>query len=571
MVSHMRYQALICDYDGTLAENGVVSDATIASLESVVSSGRKLLMATGRRLEELLSIFSRADLFELVVAENGALIYAPRTRREVLLADSPPQKVYDELVSRGVTPVVSGKVIIATREPYETAALEVIRELGLELQVIFNKGAVMILPEGVNKASGMLAALQELGISRHNAVGIGDAENDHSFLSRCEFSAAVSNALESVQGRVDIVMASDHGRGVNELIERLIATDLREFDERVYRRHVLLGRKPDGTEVRVPPFGSRLLIAGPSGSGKSTVVTAVLEHLAKAEYQYCVIDPEGDHQNLQHAVVVGDAKSAPGMESVNQLLDQFSNPVISLVGVAPSDRPAFGEPLLRKIVETQSEKGRPHWVVLDEAHHLLPASSLGRPRPLRDAISSILITVHPGQVSTDVLEDVNLVIAVGDSPQETFAEFSRQAGLAEPVVLREGDANVHFWRCKDSKEAFPLRVELSKRDSRRHKRKYAEGDLKDRSFRFRGPDAKLNLKAQNLIIFVQLAEGVDDETWLYHLRRKEYSQWIKTAIKDEALAEKVAAVEEAEMPPAESRSQIKTAIEELYTEPAKGT
>jgi hypothetical protein len=310
------------------------------------------------------------------------------------------------------------------------------------------------------------------------------------------------------------------------------------------------------------------LIAGPSGSGKSTVVSAVLEKLAKAGYQFCVVDPEGDHQDLQHAIGVGDTKTAPSTDSVLQLLSQFSNPVINLVGVSPPDRPAVGEPLLNKIIALQTDTGHPHWLVLDEAHHLLPASSAGRGPRLEDTISSILITVHPGQVTSEALNEVNLVIAVGDSPSETFAEFSSQVRLRVPRVRSEKSSNVHFWLCKDSEEAFAVRIELGERDTRRHKRKYAEGDLKEKSFRFRGPKAKLNLKAQNLITFVQLAEGVDDETWLHHLRCREYSQWIKTVIKDEALAEKVAAVEGAEMPPAESRKQIKAAIEELYTEPS---
>lgn len=68
-----------------------------------------------------------------------------------------------------------GRVIVATWEPHQTTVLEVIRELGLELHVIFNKGAVMILPSGVNKATGMAATLDELGLSPHNTVGIGDA------------------------------------------------------------------------------------------------------------------------------------------------------------------------------------------------------------------------------------------------------------------------------------------------------------------------------------------------------------------------------------------------------------
>ena len=100
--------------------------------------------------------------------------------------------------------------------------LETIRDLGLELQVIFNKGAVMVLPAGVNKASGLVAALDELGLSPHNVVGVGDAENDHAFLAACECAVAVANALPTIKERADHVTAGEDGDGVRELIDALI-------------------------------------------------------------------------------------------------------------------------------------------------------------------------------------------------------------------------------------------------------------------------------------------------------------------------------------------------------------
>ena len=63
---------------------------------------------------------------------------------------------------------------------------------------MFNKDAVMVLPAGVNKATGLDYALRKLGLSFHETVGIGDAENDHAFLQRCECAVAVSNAVPSI-------------------------------------------------------------------------------------------------------------------------------------------------------------------------------------------------------------------------------------------------------------------------------------------------------------------------------------------------------------------------------------
>src|SRR6185312_2281634 len=160
------------------------------------------------------------------VAENGALLYHPATRAEKTLAPRPPDEFVATLRQRGVDPVSTGRVIVATWEPHETTVLQTIRDLGLELQIIFNKGAVMILPTGVNKATGLTAALSKLGISRHNTIGVGDAENDEAFLKMCEASAAVDNALEVVKKQVHIVTGGARGAGVSELIDQLIENDL---------------------------------------------------------------------------------------------------------------------------------------------------------------------------------------------------------------------------------------------------------------------------------------------------------------------------------------------------------
>ena len=179
----MRYLALVCDYDGTLATDGQVDHATVAALDRLLASGRKLVLVTGRELPELLTIFPHAQLFERIVAENGALLYRPAGREEKVLATPPPERFVQELRARKVWPFSVGRVIVASWRPHEIAILEAIRDLGLELQVIFNKDAVMVLPAGVNKATGLSVALEEIGLSPHNAIGIGDAENDHAFRS----------------------------------------------------------------------------------------------------------------------------------------------------------------------------------------------------------------------------------------------------------------------------------------------------------------------------------------------------------------------------------------------------
>jgi HAD superfamily hydrolase (TIGR01484 family) len=233
----MHYLALACDYDGTLAKDGVVRPQTIDALERVGASGRKLILITGRLLEDLQMAFPRLDLFTYVVAENGALLYNPADLTEKLLGEAPPRQFIQALQERGVTPLVTGRVIVASLHPHEKTIVDVIAKLGLELQVIFNKGAVMVLPTGVNKATGLIAALQELKLSAHNVVGIGDAENDLSFLSLCECSVAVANAIPLLKEQADYTTKAENGDGVIELIEQLLVDDLKTLDQRAGRRH----------------------------------------------------------------------------------------------------------------------------------------------------------------------------------------------------------------------------------------------------------------------------------------------------------------------------------------------
>ena len=163
------------------------------------------------------------------MAENGALLYRPATAEEVLLAEPPPAEFIAALRERKVRPLSVGRVIVATFEPFHTTARDVIRSLDLELQVVFNKGSVMVLPFGIDKTVGLKAALAELNLTLHQTVGVGDAENDEPMLNACRCSAAVANALQRTKDCADIVTQGAHGAGVAELIDRIIATDLQEL------------------------------------------------------------------------------------------------------------------------------------------------------------------------------------------------------------------------------------------------------------------------------------------------------------------------------------------------------
>lgn len=557
----VRYQALATDYDGTIASDGHVPEPVIEALERARTSGRRLLLVTGRELDELLTVFDRIELFDRVVAENGALLYRPDTKERIRLCEPPPAAFAEELQRRGVEPLSIGDVIVATREPHQIEVLETIREQGLELQVIFNKGAVMVLPPGVNKATGMRAALGELGLSERNVIGVGDAENDHAFLDRCELSVAVANALPSLKDRCDHVTDAHHGAGVAELIDAVLENE----DAWQPSRHRIEIGTADDEPVVIEPFGETILVAGPSGSGKSTTVTSILEQLIGRGYQLCVIDPEGDYGSFSSTVELGDPEHAPLLDEVVQLLEQGTSVDVNLIGVKLADRPAFFESMLGRLAEVLTRTGRPHWMIIDEAHHLMPDGWMKTVPTLREvAGSTMFVTVHPDLLAPPILELITTAIAVGADPTVTLEPIATAARQPSPEIEHRED-RVVLWRPGTDQPAVHLEPAPSTEEHHRHVRKYAAGDLEERAFIFRGPDGDLALRAQNLQIFSQMAEGIDERTWQWHLERGDYARWFEVCVKDPELA---SIAEQAATRPETSRETILAAIEERYTAPA---
>lgn len=581
----MRYIALALDYDGTLATHGQVPAAVVAALKKVKDSGRKIILVTGRHLENLLERFPQADMFDHIVAENGGLLYRPSTKEKRVIGEPPPEVLIAELRKRKVEPLDVGRCVIATRTPHETVCMESIRDLGLEHHIIFNKGAVMILPSGVNKATGLKQALSELGVSLHNTVGMGDAENDHQFLSACECGVAVANSLDMLKERADFVTKKERGEGVIELIDQLLKDDLSGYSAHLERHHIDIGRgrvpaagadgaKEAEAKILLDPFGTGILVAGPSGSGKSTATIGILELLTHAGYQICLIDPEGDYENFEETVNFGNSHHPPDVEELLQYLGKSENSaVVNMLAVPLPDRPAFFASLLPRLQELRATTGRPHWIVIDEAHHMLHAKWEHSAQTVPQKLSNVMmITVIPSEVSPAALSIINMVVAVGKKPDDTISDFAKAAGIKKPDKsvgeLEKGE--VAIWQTNPDQAPLPVRVHQAKTERRRHLRKYAVGDLQDRSFYFKGPVGKLNLRAQNLSIFVQMADGVDDETWLYHLNNEDVANWFEYQIRDKELAAVARQFGKAngKGSAAESRDAIKTAIETRYTAPA---
>jgi len=434
----MYFYALASDYDGTLAHDGAISITTAEALKRLRDSNRKIILVTGRIISELIEVCPQIGLFDCVVGENGAVLYWPRTRQLVKLADPVPPDFIAELRARNVGPLQTGEVLAATWEPHETAVLAAIRERGLELQVIFNKGAVMILPSGVNKGTGLKHALSRLNLSWHNTFGVGDAENDHAFLALCECAIAVGNALPAVKEHSDFTTRATRGEGVAELIDLALA-DEKILNHGLTRHQIPIGTDGANNPFSLKPRGQRILISGGSGSGKSTMATAILEQLISREYQCCLLDPEGDFDNFDRAVVLGTARRAPDPEQViDALKEPLQNAIINLIALPLEERPGFLARLYPMIERMRAQVGRPHWLFVDKTHHLLPSRTMAvslSPPPA----DCIFVTVDSDSVDPSIVNSVDVLLATDAIAYRKFAALVGPQIASLDVDLPRGE------------------------------------------------------------------------------------------------------------------------------------
>ena len=236
------------------------------------------------------------------------------------------------------------------------------------------------------------------------------------------------------------------------------------------------------------------------------------------------------------------------------------------------ERPDFFSQLFPRLQALRARTGRPHWLLIDEVHHLLPAAWGLAPSTLPQRLGeTILITYRPREVSASILAMVDTAVAVGPSPEATLAELAtalRTAPPRAPTGETKRD-EVVVWQRSAGGDPFTAVMVPARSERLRHLRKYAEGNLGPSSFFFRGPGARMNLRAQNLTSFCEMAAGVDDDTWLFHLHRGDYSEWMRGAIKDEDLAREVVGVEDAShLDSTESRRMVRDAIDRRYMLPA---
>jgi hydroxymethylpyrimidine pyrophosphatase-like HAD family hydrolase len=556
----MIVHVLAVDYDGTIAAHGRLDPATARALARVRESGRKLVLVTGRLLADLRRVCPDVDLiFDVIVAENGALVHFPGRRETRLLGDAPEPHLVDALTRHGVR-FDLGASLVETDETFAEAALGAIREAGVERSLVFNKGSLMLLPGGVTKGTGLLAALAALELSPHNVVAVGDAENDHAFLALAECAVAVASAIPALKARADHVTRGGAGRGVIELIEEHVLDDLAGLLPKLTRHHLPLGHTEDDEPVALPAHRASVLIAGPSESGKSTLTGLLVERIVRAGRSLCLLDPEGDHQGLaelEGGVVLGgkSERALPTQDEIAQLLRRPDGClVLNLSALSMADKVTYATKVLGAVSAVRAASGLPHWLIIDEAHHVAPAEGSAAADLVRSGAESLaLITMSADLLAADVRREIRTMLTTEPTPAPGGPPLARGEAMLVPLD-GSGDAARRF------------RVARREVEHRRHLRKYTEGELPaDRSFYFRGPGDRLNLRAANLARFVELAEGVDEATWAHHLRAGDYSDWIRRVIKDAELADGIGAIEcDRALAAADSRRRVLELVRARY-------
>ena len=555
------FRAVALDFDGTLAD-GQVAPATLAALTEARARGIRVILVTGRIMSELRAVFPEVDdHVDAVVAENGAVLVTHGGVR--LLADPIGGAVSAALSGRGVAHR-RGRVIVAGAAADEPAALEVVRELGLDCRLVPNRDELMILPAGVTKGSGLLEALGDLGLSPHNTIGVGDAENDHSLLDACEVGVAVANAVDAIRGHADMILALPDGQGVANLLLGPLVAGRAHLHPR--RWQVTLGTDDGGEPVTLPGSQLNIAVCGGTGGGKSYLAGLICEQLIRLGYSLVVFDPEGDHHGLgelRDVIITGgdEGRLADPGEIVRLLRHGHASVVTDLSHLGAAARAAYAADLASAVEAHRAATGIPQWVVVDEAHGPIGREVTARRLFDPAADGYLLVTWQPEELSADALLALDAVITLGSArPDSRFVDITAAVAdmpRAEIARLLAGPAGraVLAWRQRPGRAvAFTLGPRTT--PHLRHAHKYGWSGVEPaRRFYFKtGPDTPSVAVAANLDELEAELGRCDPGVLRYHCPRHDFSGWIAGVFRDERLASHLATAEAAL--PADSHAAV---------------
>ena len=405
----MRLRVIATDYDGTIARDGVLDPAVRESIANARRRGVLVVIVTGRILSELRHVAGCLDFVDGVVAENGAVVALPNGH-VTLLGNSPPLSLISKLTERGIDFKV-GRCVVEMDADFADVAIELIRALELPLAITFNRGRMMLLPASISKAGGLRELLDTLGVSVHNAVGIGDAENDHELLSCCEHGVAVSWGSSRLIKAAGYVIEGDGPVAVAEYIDR-ISTDIRLPIETTTHRKLVLEEIEGHAPFEIAIRGRNVLVVGDSKSGKSWLAGLLIEQQILQGYTVYVFDPEGDYSSLAllpNTVALGGGRLLPHGDDLKMVLQQGLSVVLNLSHLQHQEKCDYIQHHLPLVADHRRERGFPHRILLDECHYFL--TGFHDLHLLDSQLEGYtLVTYRPSQLPESVLKLVDVVV-----------------------------------------------------------------------------------------------------------------------------------------------------------------
>jgi len=406
----MKFGVLALDYDGTIARDGALDPDVKAAIMEARARGIVVVLLTGRILSDLKQVAGDVDFLDAVVAENGAVLAFPNGQTR-LISNPPPQVFLDQLRLRGIE-FQTGQCIVETDAASAPKILEVIRKTELPLVLLFNRSRLMVLPQAISKGTGLREALNALRLSAHNAIGIGDAENDYDLLAACEIAVAVSWGSAALQKEANEIVHGDGPRAVAAYI-RQVSNETRLPHDQIGRHRITLGTAEDGRPLAIAVHGRNILVVGEPHSGKSRITGLACEQMILQGYCVCVIDPEGDYSGLESlpgVVVLGGDGRPPHLPDVARALRHFDlSVVIDLSQVPYEEKVAYLKALLPMLASLRRTTGLPHRIVVDEAHYFLHEPNV---KQLLDFElgAYMVVTYRPSDLHPDLRKDIEVVI-----------------------------------------------------------------------------------------------------------------------------------------------------------------
>lgn len=550
----MKLGALVLDYDGTIATDGVLAPGVRESILDARGRGVAVLLVTGRILADLQRVLPDLGMFDAVVAENGAVCFVPCTGDARALAPPIASTFLEELRRRGV-PFLRGQCIVETDARHAQDVLAAVRDLELPLALLFNRGRLMVLPQSISKATGLEEACRTLRISLHNAVGIGDAENDHELLRACELGIAVAWGSAALRAVADEVLDGTGPAAVPGRMRALAASKRVPRSKRA-RRSIHLGIGPGGRPLALALRGRNVLIAGDPHSGKSWLAGLLCESLILQRYCVCVIDPEGDYGGLEAlpgVLVLRPAQASSVVAEVEPLL-RFPDvsTVVDLSCLAAHEKRTAVVDLLRRLKAVRSASGLPHRVVVDEAHYFLHDANSVELLDL-ELCGYTLITYRASELHHAVRESAEAILI---SRETDAAEAHALEPLCAPVEaqsdwtavlagLAVGEAALLPGADESCGELVRFRIARRLTAHVRHRHKYLGAAVEPHhAFVFTERDAPTGLVARSLQDLLDALEREPSERFHEHLRRGDLSSWIESVFSDRTLAGEVRAIEQ---------------------------